>query len=165
MNVRLIVEGSQEEKDVLKSKGVFIVEQANARAVIDQKSFCRVRGNLVQAIVPACTPTVTSQFPAEDLDKLAMCYQVCLAAAASAGSSVIVIRPLGVGIKMTTMSSVTGIERQNGLWGNLFWSQAKTAVAARRAVDEACKSLPGDVEAVFVVPKESFQDWDSEMQF
>jgi len=164
MNVRVLVEGSQEEKDALKSPSLFVVEQANAKAVVDQKSYCHVKGNSVKAIVPACAPSVTSQVPAADFSRLSACYAACLSAAAAAGATTILVRPLGVGVPMTRMSE-TGRTLPDGLWGNLFWSQAKTSAAARLGVDEACKAVPGDVEAVFVVPQSAFDDWDSAMQF
>lgn len=163
-NVRVVVEGTQDEKDVLKLPSALFVEQANAKAIVDQKSYCHLKGNSVKAIVPACSPTATSQVPSEDFSRLSACYSACLKVAAEAGATTIVIKPLGVGIHLTRMSE-TGRILPNGLWGNLFWSHTKTSAAARIAVGEVCATIPGDVTAVFIVPQEAFDDWDNAMQF
>ena len=164
MNVRVAIDGSKEEADVLASPSAFFVDQANAKAIVEQKSYCHVKGRSVKAIVPACSPTVASQTPAADFERLRACYLACLLAAAGAGAKSIVVMPLGVGVRMTR-TSTRGRTLPDGLWGNLFWSHAKSALAAKAAVEEACQSVPGDIDVVFVVPSEALDDWDGAMQF
>ncbi len=161
MDVKVIMEGSADDKQVISTNGVFFIEQVNARAIVDQKSFCVASGNRIKALVPALEPTCQSQSPINDFNRLVSCYKACLSTAVSSGAKTVRVSPLGVGVKLSTILD-NGDVIQNGVWGNLFWTQAKTSLAARQAVVE---SQHDGVTVIFVVPEESFDDWDHAMDF
>ena len=161
VDVKVVIEGSAGDKAATTAEGVFFVGQANAKAIVDQKSFCALSGNRVKALVPAVEPTCKSQCPKEDFDKLVQCYKSCISRAASAGAKTVIITPLGVGVPLTGVLDNGDVIR-NGTWGNLFWTQSKTSMAARQAVTES----PFDgITVVFVVPADAFDDWDHAMDF
>ena len=156
-----------EEASLLASKPgpVFLVEQVNARPLAKQSSFGRVVGNKVQAFVPACVPTVTSQVPEKEFASLASCYENTILAAAKAGARTIAVRQLGVGRKVNVVLNEGGQMVNHDLWGDMFWTVAKSSLAARFAVQAASPKVADGIEVVFVVPPEAHAEWDATMAF
>ena len=161
MDVKVIVEGSEEHVSLSKSESTFFVEQANSKALVDQKSFCLLTGNSVKALVPASDATCTSQTPKTSFDQLVCCYATCIGTTAAAGAKTVAVKPLGVGIP-TFQKMEDGTMIQTGLRGNLFWTHPKTSLAAKLAT-ESSSSL--NLMVVFVVPGNAFDDWDHAMDF
>lgn len=164
MNVKVVVEESPEHKAETSCGPIFFVEQVNTKALIDQKSYFKLSGNVVKALVPACIPSVTSQTPDELFRMLSLCYESCISEAASNGAKWITVKPLGVGVKMTRVSEL-GEVVSAGVWGNLFWTHTRSSMAAKGAVERVFRAVPDEVTVVFVVPQEAFDDWDSAMTF
>jgi len=164
MNIKVLVENSVEAKSV--SVDAFVVEQSNSGPIQNQKSFGAVVGRQVGAFVPVCSPSVDSQVPETLFRRLACCYENCIVAAVMAGAKNIVVKPLGVGRRINEVFK-QGQLVDYDVWGNLFWTQAKTSMAAKLAVQAASSrsDCSGDVNVIFVVPKDSLDDWDSAMRF
>jgi len=164
MNIKVLIADSAEAKSI--SAGAFVVEQANERPIQCQKSFGLVSGKRVMALVPAFVPNSKSQSPAILHAGLASCYEHCIMSAVLAGASTIVVKPLGVGKRINEVFE-NGQLIDHDIWGDLFWTQAKTSMAAKSAVQNAVSraDFPEDVNVIFIVPKEAFDDWDSAMQF
>lgn len=165
MHVMVTLNDSKDATDLLGRPSTFVIEQSNAGPVVEHSTYFHVRGKIVGAVVPACISSIVSQVPEQSFQNLIECYEKCIEAAVVLGASTVIVRPLGTGIKKTTSIPAQNKVIADGLWGNLFWSHAKSSLAARAAFYKACSYLPGDVTVVFVVPKENFDDWDSAMQF
>lgn len=146
------------------SATTFMVHQVNNRAIANQKSYGKVNGNTVNAIVPACVPNVTSQTPLSSFGKLAECYAFCIREAVKSGAELILVYPLGVGIEKKIVE-----EDANGseIWGDLFWNHSKSSRAAKLAVEAitTLEDTPDSVVVEFVVPEKAFDDWDTAMRF
>lgn len=164
MNVKVLVSGSDGTKAV--PADVFTVEQANSSPLSNQKSFGAVVGRRVGAFVPACIPSSESQSPANQYTRLASCYENCIMAAAAAGGRTVVVKPLGVGQRRNEVFE-NGQLLSYDIWGDLYWTQAKSSMAAKLAVQAASAraDCPDDLVIIFVVPKEALDDWDSAMRF
>jgi hypothetical protein len=165
MNIKVLVEDTEDAKSVEKSPNVFFVEQANARAIVNIRFYGKVFGNRVKAFVPACSPTVSSQVPEADFKKLEECYYACVMEAAEQyGSKTVIVYPFGCG-KKTNIILEKGKLVHYDVWGDLFWSHSKSSMAAKNAIERATQNLDDDVTAIFIVPKENFDDWDCAMRF
>lgn len=142
----------------------YLVEQANSKAIFNQQSYCKLVGKIVKALVPACSPSVDRQYSDLSFAMLVACYESCINVAASAGAETIFIQPLGVGIKMN-QTSTNGKTRFSGIWGDLFWTQAKSSLAAKLAVDRVINIIPDDVQVIFIIQNENIDDWSWAIDF
>lgn len=176
---------SLDEGAVLSTKAapLFLVDQANDKPFAKQSSFGRVVGNKVMAFVPACDPTATSQNPEKAFNALASCYENTIMAAISAGAKTVAVRQLGVGRKVNVtygtgdkasveilgekfdLVSEKGKVVDCEVWGDLFWTPSKTSMAAKLAIQAAGQKVPQDIEVVFVVPPDAYDEWDLAMAF
>jgi hypothetical protein len=155
MIIDVITENSTQKFD---ANSTFFVEQANSRAMADQQTYCKLSGKIVKALVPANVSTVGSQTDEKAFTMLIACYEACINQAVSAGAKQICIRPLGTGVQLTKIDQ-NGEVVLNGLWGDLFWTHAKSSTAAKKAVENTFQTIPDAVSLTFIVPKENFDDW------
>lgn len=155
MRVDVITENSSQKFD---ANSTFFVEQANSRAMVNQQTYCKLYGKIVKAFVPANISTVGSQTDEKAFTMLIACYESCINKAASADAKQICIRPLGTGIQLTKIVQNYEVAL-NGLWGDLFWTHAKSSMAAKKAVENTFSIIPDSVSLTFIVPKENFDDW------
>jgi hypothetical protein len=143
----------------------YVVLQANERPLANQQSFCKIVDKKVMALVPACFASVQRQVPPILLKALSACYKACIWEAFQAGAKKVMVPPLGVMREEQVGLDVEG-KPQVEIKGDLFWSQAKSSLAAKEAVIELCSLIPDEFfTVIFVVTKDAFDDWDSIMIF
>jgi hypothetical protein len=163
VKISIVIEGSASHKEIDKDS-VYSVEQANGKALVNQQSYCRLSGQVVKALVPANVSTVNSQSSETSFLMLVSCYESCINVAASNGAVQIVVPPLGVGINLIKTSSLGNV-KSDGRWGDLFWTNSKSSLAAKLATEKVCQYIPDDVLLTFVVQNEYYDEWDWAIAF
>lgn len=163
MKVELVLKDSNNYKEIDQTS-VYTVEQANEHALVNQQSYCKLFGQVVKALVPANISTVSSQSSETSFLMLIACYESCINIAASDGAECILVPPLGIGIKLIKTSSLGNI-KSDGNWGDLFWTNARSSLAAKMATEKVKQYIPDDVKVIFVVQNENYDEWDWAIDF